>query len=101
MSDPSADAEARADEVMALIREISRDEVAAAIAKTNAGHASRAIQDITNGLHARHEHQAAEAVTKSWNSFVKVIQPLWMDGPCSHDHTPEPFECYCGWVGPL
>jgi hypothetical protein len=87
----------RADEAMALIHEISRDEAFAAEAKAYANLASHAILQITNRLHDQHQHEAAMATSRCWNLFVQVIQPLWMDGPCTNpEHqAADQANCYC------
>jgi hypothetical protein len=95
MSEPTA--QERADEAMALVREISQDEAFAAEAKACANIASHAILQITNRLHDRCEHEAAMATSRCWNLFVQVIQPLWMDGPCTNPAhaAADPTNCYC------
>jgi hypothetical protein len=79
--------EERADRAMELIKELSDEEAMKATAKAYANVASHAVMQIGNMLHDHHEHEAAAAVRRTWNLFVQVIQPLWMDeGECPHDH---------------
>ena len=101
MSDRTA--EERAAEVRQIIKDISTDQADSARAHAYSDIASYAVTQIGNRLHERHEHAAAKAVRESWNRFVTVIQPLWMDDECdhpSHDEVTAPFVCYCGWREP-
>jgi hypothetical protein len=97
MSDDERTTQERADEAMALIREISQDKAFAAEAKAFANMASYAILKINNRLHDQGEHEAAAAVSRCWNLFVQVIQPLWMDGPCTNPihQAADENNCYC------
>ena len=79
--------EEKADRAMDLIKELSDEEAMKATVKAYANVASHAVMQIGNLLHEQHEHEAASAVRRTWNLFVQVIQPLWMDeDECPHDH---------------
>lgn len=85
--EPESTVEERADRAMELIKEISDEEAMKATVKAYANVASHAVMQIGNMLHERHEHEAASAVRRTWNLFVQVIQPLWMDeDECPHEH---------------
>jgi len=87
VSEPEPTVAEKADRAMELIQELADEQMMSASVKAYADVASHAVMQIGNALHARHEHEAASAVRRTWNLFVQVIQPLWMDGDeCSHDH---------------
>jgi hypothetical protein len=72
---------------MAVMDEIAEDKVLSGQVRVLTGVASDAVARVINLLHERHEHESAEAVRTCWNLFIKVVQPLWMDGPCTNpDH---------------